>query len=51
MSYVLGMDASKLSVLLSLYTFLAVSGLFRLLQRNLGMRVKDGISHYACCCG
>jgi len=37
------MDASKLSVLLSLYTEIAVGGLFRLLQRNLGMRVRDGI--------
>src|SRR4029434_4145892 len=38
-----GMVASKLSVLLSLYTEIAVGGLFRLLQRNLGLRVHDRI--------
>src|SRR5438067_4825274 len=43
MSYVLDMADGNLSVLLSLYMEIAVGALFRLLQRNQGMRVHDRV--------
>ena len=43
MRYVLDMIAEELPVVLNLYAAIAVGELFRLLQRNMGLRVHDRI--------